>query len=92
MNRALKLHREARKQMSNMIPKHYKQVHEKIFSLLSEPRPQDSRHMAGHPNFFRVTQGEYRVIYAYSDSEICVAKIGLRGDDDVYNAFDRQQG
>jgi len=91
MSRALKFHPKATKQMSGMIPKHYKQVHEKIISLLSEPRPQDSRHMAGYPNFFRVTQGEYRVIYSFSDSEINIATIGPRADGDVYNSFDRQQ-
>jgi mRNA interferase RelE/StbE len=77
--------------MSGMPAKHYKQVHEKILSLVTEPRPQDSRHMAGHPNFFRVTQGEYRIAYSYSDSEVKIARIGRRADDDVYKSFDRQQ-
>jgi len=91
MSRVLRFHKKATKQMSGMNPKHYKQVHEKIISLLFEPRPQDSRHMAGHPDFFRVTQGEYRVIYSFSESEICVANIGPRADDEVYKSFYRQQ-
>jgi len=91
MSRSLKFHKGATKQMSNMIPKHYKQVHEKILSLLSDPRPQDSRHLAGHPNFFRVTQGEYRVIYQYTENEIYIGMIGPRADGDVYNSFNRQQ-
>jgi mRNA interferase RelE/StbE len=40
---------------------------EKIKSLATQPPPSGSEKLAGRPNFYRVRQGNYRVIYSVDD-------------------------
>ena len=60
---AIKLTKSAEKQLYDLPPKQFKQVAKKIFSLQSEPRPQDYKPLQGHPGSYRVAQGEYRILY-----------------------------
>lgn len=55
---------------------------EKIKSLATQPRPSGSEKLAGRPNFYRVRQGNYRVIYSVDDQLrlVDVAKVGHRRD------------
>jgi mRNA interferase RelE/StbE len=39
----------------------------KIKSLATQPHPSGSEKLAGRPNFSRVRQGNYRVIYSVDD-------------------------
>lgn len=88
MNLSLRFHPRAKKQLTSALAKHYKQIHEKILSLTNNPYPQDSRHMAGYPGYFRVTQGEYRVIYSVTDTTLNIEGIGNKNDD-PYEVFRR---
>jgi mRNA interferase RelE/StbE len=45
--------------------------------------------MSGHPGYFRITVGEYRVIYRTHGDTVHVVVVGSRNDDDVYRKFDR---
>ncbi len=56
----------------------------KILLLMEEPRPQDYAPLQGYPGYYRVDQGEYRIIYQIKESEIEVFRVGKRNDDEVY--------
>lgn len=51
-------------------PKQYKQIASKIFSLLKDPMPADSKHISGYPGYFRVDSGEYRIVYTNAGTVI----------------------
>jgi mRNA interferase RelE/StbE len=55
---------------------------ERMSSLRSLPRSSGSEKLAGRPNFYRIRQGSYRVIYAVDDQSrvVDVVKVGHRRD------------
>jgi mRNA interferase RelE/StbE len=59
-------------------------VVKKIFSLQTEPRPQDCKPLQGYPGCYRADQGEYRILYRMGESEVEVFRVGKRNDDEVY--------
>ena len=65
------------------------QLLRKILSLSLEPRPQDSRKLGG--SVYRVTSGEYRIVYEVDDGarRVTIFLVGKRGDDEVYRRFAR---
>jgi mRNA interferase RelE/StbE len=71
-------------------PKHAKQVFTKITQLMDDVRPNDSELLNGYKNCFRVTSGEYRVIYTFSPDDVRVLVVGPRNDDSVYKSFERK--
>ena len=88
--RALRLEDEIPKYFSTLPPKHAKQVVTKIMQLLNNVRPNDSELLSGYKNCYRVTSGEYRVIYMYSPEDVRVLVVGPRNDDSVYKSFERK--
>ncbi|MCP9776147.1 type II toxin-antitoxin system RelE/ParE family toxin [Cyanobium sp. WAJ14-Wanaka] len=54
----------------------------KIKSLATQPRPSGYEKLAGRPNFYRVRQGNYRVICSVDDERhvVDVVKVGHRRD------------
>jgi|APGre2960657444_1045066.scaffolds.fasta_scaffold49269_2 mRNA interferase RelE/StbE len=88
--RALRLEHDIQKYVSNLPPKHAKQIFTKIMQLMGEVRPNDSEHLNGYKNCFRATSGEYRVIYMYSSDDVRVLEVGPRNDDSVYKSFERK--
>jgi mRNA interferase RelE/StbE len=82
----LRIAKSAEKDLLDLQAKQFKQVVSKIFSLQSNPRPQDCKALKGYEGGFRVSQGEYRVLYTIDDeSEIIdVFRVGKRNDDEVY--------
>jgi len=79
----------AEKFLDDLEPKQFKQVASRVMSLGRDCRPSDMRHMRGHPGYFRITVGEYRVIYKAIDGMVHVVVVGRRNDDAVYRSFDR---
>lgn len=82
----------ARKFLSDLPPKQFKQVGEKIFSLLRDPFPSDAKHLSGHPGLRRVDSGEYRICYQFENNVVNVVVVGYRNDDAVYRKLDRVSG
>ncbi len=82
----LRIAKTAEKDLRGLIPKHFKQVVTKLFSLCANPRPQDHKQLKGYEGGYRVDQGEYRILYTIDDSVklIDVFRIGKRNDDEVY--------
>lgn len=81
---AIKLTKSAEKQLYNLPLKQFKQVTKKIFSLQSQPRPQDYKPLQGYPGSYRVDQGEYRILYIILEFEVEIFRVGKRNDDEVY--------
>lgn len=55
---------------------------EKISKLAEDPRPAECRRLAGAQDYYRIRQGDYRIVYAVADATqtIDVVKIGHRRD------------
>lgn len=63
--------------------KQYRQVIRKIIMLMAEPRPADAERLKGY-EYWRVTVGEYRVIFDVHEGVLRVIAMGKRNDDEVY--------
>jgi mRNA interferase RelE/StbE len=84
----LDLTHDALKFLDTLQAKQYRQVVQKVLSLLSEHQPADSRQLKGYP-FWRVDIGEFRIVYRFDDSTVNVEAIGKRNDDEVYRKLGR---
>ena len=56
---ALSLSNNARGFLSDLQPKQFKQVGNRIFGLARDPYPADCKHLSGHPGFRRIDVGEF---------------------------------
>jgi mRNA interferase RelE/StbE len=56
----------------------------KIFSLQENPLPQDFKLLKGKSDFYRVDQGEFRILYTIAEDEVQIFRVGKRNDDEVY--------
>ncbi|MFB2939188.1 type II toxin-antitoxin system RelE/ParE family toxin [Aerosakkonemataceae cyanobacterium BLCC-F154] len=81
---ALRLTKAAEKELYDLQLKQFKQVVKKIFSLQSNPQPQDCKKLQGYETVYRVDQGEYRILYTIENNEVEVFRVGKRNDDEVY--------
>lgn len=65
------------------------QILKKILALSLDPRPSDSKKLEG--SVYRVTVGEYRIVYEIDDeaSRVTVFLVAKRGDDEVYRRLTR---
>lgn len=80
----LELTRDSQKFLDKLPPKQFRQVVQKIFALLRDPRPNDSKELKGYP-FLRADIGEYRIVYDVRNEEaLRVILVGKRNDDEVY--------
>lgn len=68
--------------------KHKRQITSKIYQLAENPRPHDSKKLAGFIHF-SASCGEYRIIYKFTEALIQVVIIGKRNDDEVYKQLTR---
>ncbi|MDD2851598.1 MAG: type II toxin-antitoxin system RelE/ParE family toxin [Desulfuromonadaceae bacterium] len=82
----LQLSRESGKFLDILPPKQFHQVVKKIFSLLTDPRPNDTKELKGYP-FLRCDIGEYRIVYDVSEEVLRVIVVGKRNDDEVYKGL-----
>ncbi len=63
--------------LDRLPPKQFKQVAKKIFSLMADPEPHDSKELNGYP--YRGTDiGEYRIIYRLEENVLKIALVGKR--------------
>ena len=75
--------------LKKLQPKEFKQVGNKIFSLIRNPYPNDCRHLSGYTDYRRVDIGEFRICYTLSNKIICIVLVGKRNDDSVYKKLRR---
>ena len=74
--------------LDQLDPKRFRQVVKKIFSLMENPRPVDSRTLQGY-SFLRADIGEYRIIYRVEEKCLKVTLVVKRNDDEVYKKLSR---
>ncbi|MCX8066899.1 MAG: type II toxin-antitoxin system RelE/ParE family toxin [Anaerolineae bacterium] len=70
------------KRLKRLPSKHRRQVWERIRSLQESPRPQDFRQLRGIKGY-RITVGEYRILYTIDDETRVVT---------IYLLFQRGEG
>jgi mRNA interferase RelE/StbE len=75
--RKLDRSRQASKFLRTLPPKHARQIAQKLEALLSDPAPADSAPLHGADDYRRVTVGEYRLIYRFTDDTVFLAVAGL---------------
>ena len=80
----LQIDKPVLKALGKLPLKAYKQVTMKLLTLSRNPFPQDYKKLKGYKGGYRVTQGEYRILYTIEDDKIRVFKIGKRNDGEVY--------
>jgi mRNA interferase RelE/StbE len=81
---AIRVTKSARKDLTDLQPKFFKQVMGKILLLAENPRPQDYKELKGYDDIYRVDSGEYRILYTISEDAVEVFRVGKRNDDEVY--------
>ena len=69
--------------LDKLPPKQFKQISKKIFSLMANPKPHDSKGLKGNP-YRRTDIGEYRIIYRIEKDLLKIALVGKRNDSAVY--------
>ena len=75
--------------LNKLPPKQFKQVSNKIFSLMTIPNPHDSKELKGYP-YRRADIGEYRIVYRVEGDVLKIAVVGKRNDSDVYKKLARR--
>ncbi len=82
----LSFKRTAEKELRKIPSPDLRRVIKAIQALAHDPRPSDVRMLKGPNRYWRIRQGDYRVIYEIDDTakQIVVIKVGNRRD--VYEA------
>jgi len=86
--RKLDLTARAAKFLDTLPPKQFRQVVMKLFGLLKDPEPPDSKPLAGFP-YRRADIGEYRIIYRVEADVVRIALVGKRNDEEIYRDLAR---
>lgn len=71
-------------------PKQFKQVMNKVLSLLIDAKPADSSFLQGYEDLLRVDIGEYRIVYRFDNQDTVSILIVGKRNDDVYKRLDRK--
>ena len=69
--------------LDTLPPKQFRQVARRIIQLMADPRPADAERLKGYA-YWRVTVGEYRIVFDVKDGSLRVLAIGKRDDNEVY--------
>lgn len=73
---------DALKFLKKLQPKQFRQIVNKIFDLLKNPKPQDSKQLSGYADYWRADVGEYRIVCRVLKDTVKIAVIGKRNDND----------
>ncbi len=80
----IKLTKKVCKFLKNLPQKQALQLKMTIQKLQVNPFPQDSKKLKGYPDYYRVSMGEYRIVYRIENNILMIALIGKRNDSEVY--------
>lgn len=78
---------DALKFLNKLPPKQFRRIVNKIFDLIKNPKPHDSKQLSGYTDYWRTDVEEYRIIYRILEGTVKIAVIGKRNDDEVYRQF-----
>lgn len=79
----LLISKDAQRFLDDLPPKQFRQIVKKVFALLEEPRPHDTKELKGYP-YLRNDAGEYRILYDVQGDTFRLILVGKRNDGDVY--------
>lgn len=79
----LQLTKDAFKTLDGLPPKQFRQIVNKIFKLLEQPHPHDTKQLKGFP-FLRNDIGEYRLVYDLKEDTLRLIAVGKRNDKEIY--------
>lgn len=83
--------KQSYKFLSKLTKKHNEQIKWKLRELIENPKPNDCKQMRGQTKkFYRITCGEYRIVYRYDKDSLFIVVIGKRNDGEVYKVFARK--
>ena len=85
----LDLTRDAAKFLRTLPPKQFRQVVTKVFELMENPEPHDSRPLVGY-DYRRADIGEYRIVYRFDNDCVYVALTGTRNNSEIYKRLSRK--
>lgn len=84
--------KKSAKFFKNLLPKHKKQIQEKLKEMQKNPSPHDRALLKGEKKqYWRVDVGEYRIIYQFNETSLIIYVIGKRNDGEVYKSFFRDK-
>ncbi len=75
---AIHVAKPAQKQIRRLDKKSQKAIVRALERLGSNPRPPKSEKIGGHPPFWRVRAGDYRIIYAVENQTVIVLRVRSR--------------
>ncbi len=84
----IKYRKAAQKFLKTLGAKQKRQLSQKIDTLVLEPYPYDSKKLKGYSGY-RVTCGEFRIIYEVDNEILEIVSIAKRNDDDSYKFLHR---
>lgn len=76
-------HRDLEKEIRRLPKPYIKRVLEAMETLATDPKPQGSKKLAGHP-FWRIQVGVYRIIYHIDEEKRLVSTFRVGHRKDVY--------
>ena len=78
----LSFKRSTEKELRKISPPELRRVVKAIQALAHDPRPPDVRMLKGPDRYWRVRQGNYRIVYEIDDptKQIVIIKVGHRRD------------
>lgn len=87
--RRLDMDRDAAKYLQDLDAKQYKQVASRMLSLMVNAAPADYSQLKGY-SYYRVDNGEYRIVCRFDTDTVYIALIGKRNGDEVYDRLKRK--
>jgi mRNA interferase RelE/StbE len=84
--RAIRITKDVRKFLDRLDAKQFKQVVNKMLSLMVDPEPNDSALLKGY-DYRRTDIGEFRIVYTFDEEVVSVAVVGKRNDGEVYKGL-----
>jgi mRNA interferase RelE/StbE len=81
--RKLDITKDAHGFLKDMQVKPFRQVGQKVLSLLADPKPNDAAPLKGY-DYWRTDVGEFRIVYKFDDETVYIVLIAKRNDDEVY--------
>lgn len=87
--RTLDITKDAFEVLRDLQVKPYRQVVQKVMSLMVNPEPNDASKLVGY-EYWRADIGEYRIIYRFDAENVFVILVAKRNDDEVYKRLSRR--
>lgn len=78
------------KDLDRLPPQTQMRIARRIDLLASVPRPPGVEPIKGHPGYYRVRVGDYRIVYGVNDDERVVTLVLTAHRSDVYDRMERR--